>query len=33
MKANENCLNRNFSIIAQKIEELEERLSALESEN
>jgi hypothetical protein len=33
MKANENCLNRNFSIIAQKIEELEERLTALESEN
>lgn len=31
MKANENCLNQNFTILTQKIEELEARLRALES--
>lgn len=30
-KANENCLNQNFIILAQKLEELELRLSALEN--
>ena len=30
VKANENNLNQNFTAIAQKIEELETRLSALE---
>ena len=33
MKANENCLNQNFIILTQKIEELEARLRALESGN
>ena len=31
MKANENNLNQNFTIITQKIAEIEARLSALES--
>ena len=31
MKANENNLNQNFSILVKKIEELEARLSHLES--
>lgn len=31
IKANENCLNQNFTILAQKIEELENRVKALES--
>ena len=30
VKANENNLNQNFTAIAQRIEELETRLSALE---
>ena len=30
VKANENNLNQNFTAIAQKLEELEARLSALE---
>lgn len=30
VKANENNLNQNFTLIAQKLEEIEERLSALE---
>lgn len=30
IKANENCLNQNFTILTQKIEELEARLEALE---
>jgi len=30
VKANENSLNQNFTAIAQKLEELEARLSALE---
>lgn len=30
VKANENNLNQNFTAIAQKIEELETRLSTLE---
>lgn len=30
-KANENCLNQNFTILAQKLAELEERMRALES--
>ena len=30
VKANENNLNQNFTAIAQKIEEMETRLSALE---
>ena len=30
VKANENCLNQNFTILSQKIAELEARLSALE---
>lgn len=33
MKANENCLNQNFTILTQKIEELEARLRALEGGN
>ena len=33
MKAQENCLNQNFIILTQKIEELEARLRALESGN
>jgi ferritin-like protein len=28
-KANENCLNQNFTILAQKLEELDERLTLL----
>lgn len=31
VKANENCMNQNFTILAQKIADLEARLSALES--
>lgn len=31
VKANENCLNQNFTILAQKLSELEERLSLLEA--
>lgn len=31
IKANENCLNQNFTILVQKIEELENRVKALES--
>ncbi|HMM30600.1 MAG TPA: hypothetical protein PKB13_02360 [Clostridia bacterium] len=31
IKANENCLNQNFTILAQKLAELEWRLSSLES--
>lgn len=31
IKANENCLNQNFTILAQKIEELENRVKALKS--
>ena len=31
IKANENCLNQNFTILAQKIEELENRVKAIES--
>lgn len=30
VKANENCLNQNFTILAQKLAELEARLAALE---
>lgn len=30
VKANENNLNQNFTLIAQKLEELEQRLSLLE---
>lgn len=30
-KANENCLNQNFTILTQKLEELESRLSGVES--
>ncbi len=30
VKAVENCLNQNFTLIAQKISNLEERLSAAE---
>ncbi len=30
VKANENCLNQNFIILAQKVAELEERLAAIE---
>ncbi len=30
VKANENCLNQNFTILAQKLAELETRLAALE---
>ncbi len=30
VKANENNLNQNFTLIAQKIEEMEQRLSGLE---
>lgn len=30
MKANENNLNQNFTILAQKLQELEARLSILE---
>lgn len=30
VKANENNLNQNFTLIAQKLEEIEERLSILE---
>jgi hypothetical protein len=29
-KANENCLNQNFIILAQKLTELDERLTLLE---
>lgn len=31
MKANENCLNQNFTILSQTIAELSARLSALEA--
>ena len=31
VKANENCLNQNFTIISQKIAELAARLDFLES--
>lgn len=31
VKANENCLNQNFTILSQKIAELEARLQALEN--
>ena len=31
VKANENCLNQNFTIISQKIAELNARLEAVES--
>ncbi len=31
VKANENCLNQNFTILAQKLAEMEERLSSVES--
>lgn len=31
VKANENCMNQNFTILAQKVAELEARLAALES--
>ncbi|MBQ3200737.1 MAG: hypothetical protein IJB22_02345 [Clostridia bacterium] len=31
VKANENCMNQNFTILAQKIAELEARLAALEN--
>ena len=31
IKANENCLNQNFSLLAEKIYEFEARLSALEA--
>jgi len=30
LKANENAMNQNFTILVQKLEELEARLSALE---
>lgn len=30
IKSNENAMNQNFTILVQKIEELEARLSALE---
>lgn len=30
IKANENNLNQNFTLISQKIEEMEQRLSLLE---
>ena len=30
-KANENCLNQNFTILSQKIAELEARLAAIET--
>ena len=30
LKANQNNLNQNFTLIAQKIEEIEQRLSMLE---
>lgn len=32
IKANENCLNQNFSLLAEKIYEYEARIAALESE-
>lgn len=32
VKANENCLNQNFSLIAGKIYEFEARIAMLESE-
>ena len=31
IKANENCLNQNFSILSQAIEELSQRVKALEN--
>lgn len=31
IKANENCLNQNFSILNQAIEELSQRVKALEN--
>ena len=31
IKANENCMNQNFTIITQKLAELEARLSAIEA--
>lgn len=31
VKANENCLNQNFTILSQKIAELEARLAVLET--
>ena len=31
VKANENCLNQNFTILSQKIAELEARLAAIET--
>lgn len=33
IKANENCLNQNFTIIASKLNELEEKLALLTSGN
>lgn len=31
IKANENCLNQNFTVLTQKLEELESRLAGLEN--
>ena len=31
VKANENCLNQNFTILSRKIAELEARLAAIET--
>ncbi len=31
VKANENCLNQNFSIIAQRIREIEARLAEIQT--
>lgn len=31
VKANENCLNQNFTILTQKLEDMETRLRSLES--
>ncbi len=33
IKANENCLNQNFTTIASKLNELEEKLALLTSSN
>jgi len=32
IKANENCLNQNFTILTKKLEEMEQRLSGIENQ-